>query len=100
MNPQSKLLLMIGIFVFSTSCFGQQPSCEKIMKHFAADIRTVDSILSTSSHNNKQKISNFTLPRLKFDKENNWIEFKRDEGVWKRSTNIPAIPEMVRPKKI
>ena len=47
MNSQSKLLLVIGLFVITDSCFGQRPSCEKPMMHFAADIIKVDSILST-----------------------------------------------------
>ena len=100
MNQQSKILLVIGIFVFTATCFGQQPSGEKPMKHFAADIRIVDSTLSTSSHCNKQRVSNFTLPKLKFDKENTRFEFNRDEGVWKGSSICPTITEMVRPKKI
>jgi hypothetical protein len=99
MNPQSKLLIVVGIFVFTATCFGQQPADKKCLMHFAADISAVDSILSTTSHCNKQGNSNFTLPKLEFDKENTLFDFNRDEGVWKGSYNCPAIPETVRPKK-
>jgi hypothetical protein len=100
MNPQSKLLLVIGVFVFSATCFGQQPCREKSMKHFATDILTVDSILSTSSHSNKQRISNIPLPKLKLYKENTRFESNREEGGFKGASICPTITEMIRPKKI
>jgi hypothetical protein len=100
MNPQSKLLLVIGIFVFSTSCFGQRPSCEKLIVHFAADIIKVDSILSRSSHCNGQRTSNIPSRSLPFDKINIRIELNRDKGDWNRESFCPVILEMDRPKKI
>jgi len=100
MNPQSKLLLVIGIFLFSTSCFGQRPSCEKPIVHFAADIIKLDSILSTSSHFNLPGPSNILPPDLPFDKGNIRFELKRCNGDWKGENVCPKIPEMDRPKKI
>jgi hypothetical protein len=100
MNQQSKLLLVLGIFVFCTSCFGQRPSYEKLIVHFAADIIKVDSILSGSSHCNGQRTSNIPSRSLPFDKINIRFELNRDKGVWNRESVCPVILEMDRPKKI
>ena len=100
MNSQSKLLLVIGVFVITDSCFGQRPSCEKPIMHFAADIIKVDSILSTFSHCNRQKTSNIPPRNLKYDKESIRIKLNNCRGDWKGEFICPIIPEMDRPKKI
>ena len=100
MNPQSKLLSAIGIFLFSTSCFGQRPSCEKLIVHFAANIIKVDSILSRSSHCTGQRTSNIPSRSIPFDKINIRFELIRDKGDWNRESVCPVILEMDRPKKI
>jgi hypothetical protein len=98
MNSGSILLLVIGVFVIIDSCFGQRPSCEKLMKHFAADIIKVDSILSTSFHCNIQRTSNVPSRSLQFDKGNIRFELNRGND-WKEDAICPMIPEMDRPKK-
>ena len=89
MNSQSKLLLVIGVFLFTATCFGQRPSCEKPIMHFAADIIRVDSILSTSSHCNRQRTSNIPSRSLPFDKSNIRLELKRGKGDWKGESFVP-----------
>ncbi len=100
MNPQSKLLLVIGIFVFTAPCFGQRPSCEKPIMHFAADIIRVDSILATSSHCKRQRTSNIPTHSFPFEKENIRFELNRDKDDWKIEFMCPMTPERDRPKKI
>ena len=100
MNPQSKLLLVIGLFVFRTSCFGQRPSCVKPIIHFAADIIKVDSILSRSSHCNGQRTSNIPSRSSPFNKINIRFELNREKGDWNRESVCPVILEMDRQKNM
>lgn len=98
MNSQSKLILVIGVFLITGSCFGQRPSCDKAMMHFAALVIKVDSILSASSHCNIQRTSNVPSHRVQFDKGDFRFELNRGND-WKGESNCPMISEMDRPKK-
>jgi hypothetical protein len=99
MNPESKLLLVIGVFVITGSCFGQRPSCEKPMMHFAADIIKVDSILSTSFHCNIQRTSNVPSRSLQVDKGNIRFELNRGND-WKEKCHLSHDPRNGPTKKI
>jgi hypothetical protein len=68
--------------------------------HFAADIIRVDSILSTSSHCNRQRTSNIPSRSLPSDKSNIRLELNRGKGDWEGEFICPMILEMDRPKKI
>ena len=87
MNSQSKLLLVIGLFVITDSCFGQRPSGGKPLMHFAADIIKVDSILSKSSNCNSQRNSKIPSPILQFDKGK--IRFELNRGLDRREILVP-----------
>ncbi len=100
MNPQSNLLLVIGIFIFSTSCFGQRPLCEKPIVHFASDIIKIDSMLSTTSHCNSQRTSNIPSRSLPFYKSNIRFELNGGRGDSNGETACPVTLEMDLPKKI
>ena len=100
MNSQLKLLLVISGFLITATCFGQRPSCEKPIMHFAADIIRVDSILYTSSHCNRQRTSNIHSPGLPSDKDNIRFELNRGKEDWKVEFICPMTPELDRPKKI
>ena len=100
MNSQSKLLLVIGIFVLTENCLGQQPISENTIMHFAADIITVDSILSASSFESRQSTSNNHPHSLPCDKDNIRFELNKGKSDGKVEFICPRIPEMDRPKKI
>jgi len=100
MNPQSKLLLVIGIFVLTETCFGQQPVSENTIMHFAADIIKVDSILSASSFESRQSTSNSHPHNLPCDQNNIRSELNKSNSDGKVEFICPRIPEMDRPKKI
>ncbi len=76
MNSRSKLLLVIGIFVITGSCFGQRPLWKKPWTHFAVEIIKVDSIISRSSHCNLQRTSN--VPSRSSQYEKGKIRFELD----------------------
>jgi hypothetical protein len=96
MNPQSKLLFIIGVFALTATCSGQEPSDKKTLKHFAADILKVDSILSTVSHINKQKISNNPQYILKRNGAHIGSELKKEKDDWEEGSVCPLISEIRR----
>jgi len=81
MNSHSKLLLVIGIFVMTGSCFGQRPFCNKPIIHFAANIIKVDSILSRSSHYNLQRTSNVPSRSSRYEKGKIRFELDRPKKI-------------------
>lgn len=88
MNPQSKLLLMIGVFTFTATCSGQKPSDKRPLKHFAADIMKVDSILS-----------NISLHQVQRNRRCIRIKLIRIPGEWKESSICPEVSEVKRPNE-
>jgi hypothetical protein len=91
MNPQSKLLFIIGVFAFTATCYGQQPTDKKPLKHFAANIMKVDSILSTSSDLKRQKALFIPLNHLKCDKDRIRFELYNDRSDLKEESTCPII---------
>jgi hypothetical protein len=85
MNPKSKLLNIIGVFVLTATCSGQNPSDKKPLKHFAADILKVDSILSNISKHQVQR--NGKCIRIKLI---------RIAGEWQESSIYPEVSEVKR----
>ncbi len=85
MNPQSKLLLMIWVFAFTATCSGQKPSDKRPLRHFAADIMKVDSILSNISLHQVQRNGKCIRIRL-----------IRIAGEWKESSICPQVSEVKR----
>jgi hypothetical protein len=99
MNSQSNLLLVIGVFLITDSCFGQRPLLGKPIRHFATDIIKVDSILSIISHCNIQRTSNIPSPNQQFNNGKIRFELIRGNCDWKIDSISPTIPEMDRSKK-
>jgi hypothetical protein len=102
MNPQSKLLFMIGVFALSVTCSGQQPSDKKPLKHFAADIMKADSILSTTSHINNQKIPNSPpgpLHNVKCKGSHVNFELNKGKDDWNECSVCPLISEIIWPNE-
>jgi hypothetical protein len=99
MNAQSKLLFMIGVFPLTATCSGQRPPDKKPLKHFAADIMKVDSILSTASHINKKRITNNPQHAVKCNNTHIGFELYRDKNDWKESPLCPLIYEIKRPNE-
>lgn len=99
MNTQSKISFIIGVFAFMATCSGQQPSGKKPLKHFIADIMKVDSILSTTSHVNKQKFSN--NPQNIENCHGSHIRFELNKGKndWKECSVCPLISEIIWPNE-
>lgn len=99
MNPQSKLLFIIGILAFTATCPGQQPSDKKPLTHFATDIIKVDSILSTASHVNKQKILNNSQRFENCHGSNIRFELNKGKDDWKECSVCPLISEIIWPNE-
>jgi hypothetical protein len=99
MNPQSKLLFIIGILAFTATCPGQQPADKKPLRHFAANIMKVDSILSTTSHVNKKKISNNPLHFENCHGSHISFEFNKGKDDWKECSVCPLISEIIWPNE-
>ena len=99
MNPQSKLLLIIGVFVLTETCSGQRPPCKEPMMHFTADIISVDSILSESAYH-KQRALRIPLRDLKSEKDSAHFELIRGRIKRKKGSVCPMIIETGRPEKI
>ncbi|HET7000444.1 MAG TPA: hypothetical protein VFI33_04020 [Puia sp.] len=95
MNPQSKLLFLIGILAFTATCPGQQPSDKKPLAHFATDIIKVDSILSAASHVNKQKILNNSPHFEKCRGSNASYKLNKVKDEWKECSVCPLISEII-----
>jgi hypothetical protein len=91
MNPQSKLLFIIGVFAFTATCYGQQPTDKKPLKHFTANILTVDSILSVSSDLKRQRALFIPLHHLKCDKDRIRFELYKDRSDLKEESTCPII---------
>jgi len=69
-----RILFIIAILSFSAICSGQQPLDKKPSRHFAADIRKVDSILSVALDFNRQRALLMPLHHLKCPKD--FIQFE------------------------
>ena len=85
MNPQSKLLIMIGVLAFTATGSAQEPSDKGPLKHFAADIMKVDSILSNNS-----------LHQVQLNGNSIRIQLTRIPGKWKERNICPAVTEVKR----
>jgi hypothetical protein len=85
MNAQSTLLLITGAFLFTATCWGQRPADKLPFRHFSADVIKVDSILSASSHSDKQRTSHMLLQNLKCSKNCIRFELKRNEAIGKEN---------------
>lgn len=85
MYPQSKLLFIIGVLAFTATSSAQQPSDKRPLKHFAADILKVDSILSNISLHQVQRKGNCIR-----------IKLIRVPGEWKESSIYPEVSEVKR----
>jgi len=99
MNPQSKLLFIIGMFVLTVTCSGQLPSDKKPLTHFAANIIKIDSILSATSHVNKQKISNNLLQFEKCHGSRIRFELNKGRNAWNECSVCPLISEIIWPNE-
>jgi hypothetical protein len=99
MNLQSKISIIIGVFVFMATCSGQQPSDKKPLKHFVADIKKVDSMLCIDSHINKQKNPNSPEHNVKCNGTHINFELNKDREDWNECSVCPLISEIIRPNE-
>jgi len=98
MNLPSKISFIIGVFAFMATCSGQEPSDKKPLKHFLADIMKVDSILSSHSSVNKQRIINNPCHIVQGKTASMHFEFSRIRDDWNECAVCPLISEIIRPK--
>jgi hypothetical protein len=87
MKTYSTVLLLTSMLVLSAICSGQHPSDKKPLKHFAADIIHVDSILSVASAFNRQRALLIPLHYLKCHKD--FIRFE----LCKETSSVTRIPQ-------